>query len=194
MPSPIQAVLREFLEKEKLSHEQMIGIVQNRAELVARCFDTFMPQTLGQLSCLDLGHGMGTCHGLHKDCPTVIDTTGRFSLRTQGVFAGTPFSRKAATGDVYKTYGFSRSKEWLLIEINFCREANRYEKAVSVKVSESDLPTLLSKADIDPWDILMLFRTVINGWVDTRKRSYENICQIAQGIIVEDCMLSLIRT
>jgi hypothetical protein len=192
MPSPINVVLKDLLKGEKLSHEQMIGIVQSRAEIVARCFDTFVLQTLEQLACLDSGNGL--CHDLRKDNPTITDESGMLANRRQGIFAGTPLARKAATGDVYKTFGFSRSKEWLFIEINFCLEANGYEKATFVKVVKSDLPTLLFETGIDPQSIFMLFRIVIDNWVVTRKHSYESICKIAQGIDIDDCMLLLIRS
>lgn len=195
MPSPISVVLKDLLMEKKLSHEQWLNIVESRRAVIARCLDMFTLQTLEQLACLSSGNG--SCHELRRDNPTIIDESGTLAGRRQGIFAGTPFARTASE-NTCRTFGLSRRNDWLLIEIEFSKQPDffpvlgDYEKAVSVRVTKSDLPTILSQVDIIPWDVLEFFRVVVNGWVQARKSSYETICKIAEHIDKEDAMLSLV--
>lgn len=201
MPS-IHAILKELVAGRELSYEQTIDILEHRRAAIARCLDTFTAQTLGQLTCLDSGNGF--CHEVARDSPDVTDEP--FSLKTQGVFAGTPFARRKFTDidghleiNVYTTFGVARSGEWLLIEIEFANDVigqqlfsnKTYERALSVHVSKSDVLTILETMELSPLHLWAFFKMIVEDWVSARKRLYENALKVTEYMREEDALFSL---
>lgn len=191
--TPASAVLKELLEDKKLTKEQQMRVLEDRREILVRCMKSFSQKTLGQLACLDSGDGF--YHELYKDKPRVISTDDDFSLETRGLYAGNLFSRRK--GRKRLAFGIDHGS-WLLVKINYSiRERERIwpnenERAISVQVIRTDLPTILEEMKIDPMLIWSYFRIVTDEWVSHRRNLYDQACKVAGAMEKENAILCYI--
>ncbi len=188
-PKNVQSVLKELLHGEHTSHDQMLGILEHYRSVLVRCMKTFTPQTLGKLACLQ-SDSSDLCHDLERDNPRIISLDKKFSLKTQGIFAGTPFARKTGFNE-YVTFGIDCSSgEFLLIRIMYALIDLSYEEAISVNVSIADLGTVIRDTDIPPIMVWEFFRIAFDTWLSDRKRLYEEACAVNRQIDIENEILT----
>lgn len=209
MPSPnsFRTAVRQQFKGAPLASSLQIEILDNQCEILRRHLNDFTLKTLGSLACLS--NGTGGCHGISEDSP-LIGPDSRWSLPTQGVFAGTPFAGRSLyspeekgkllypqADGVYKTFGLARSGEWLYIEIEFVGVGyatlgnTRYERAACVRVVESDLPTIVQKTGIGVYSIFHFLTLTTNEWVCARKGLYDIAVDIEKQMKAEFELFSL---
>jgi len=197
MPSPISAdrLLRNLIAGKKFTDDDILGAVENRRKVLTNCFGSFTLSNLGELMCLNAN---GLSHSLKKDQPTVHSDQGKFSLRTQGVFAGLPFARRVSAEKTYTTFGIARSGEWLSIQVDFTRilpvGGGYYEKALAVRVAEVDLPTLLRDTGNVPSGVWMFLDFVVDDWVQKRFRLYQDALAVQRGFKEEDAIFRILTS
>lgn len=188
MPSPysFRDIVRQQFKDAPVASSLQMEALEQQCQILRRHMKNFTLDQLGGIACLDSGDGM--CHGLYRDSP-FIDPASKWSLQTQGIFAGTPFARRGwykpahtkkllcpdAYG-VYKTFGLARSGEWLYIEIDYALRGatpNIYERAVHIRIAESTLPEIVEKTGISLGNIFHFLVIRISNWVHARKQLYE---------------------
>lgn len=191
MPSSnsFRDVVRNQFRSAPVSSSLQMEALEQQCQILRRHLKHFTLDELGGIACLNNGNGMG--HGPYRDIP-FINPASKWSLSTQGIFAGTPFARRTrykpgekplypnAEG-VYKTFGLARSGEWLYIEIDYAnvvRPPVIYEKAVYLQGAESSLPDIVEKTGISLGNIFHFLVLTISRWTEDRKQLYEEAARL----------------
>jgi len=204
MTSPIfiNEIIKNHLIKT-LGADEMMVILEYQRSIITKRFLQFSLEKLWEIKCLETNDSFR--HNILRDRPTVIADSG-LSLETEGIFAGKPFANRfdTFTGSLeypkvysYKTFGLNRAGEWLLIEIEFqrinCISNTVYEKACVVRISRSNLQTILGETQIKLSLIFSYFQMEINHWVNLHKRLYEEALKISNEVKDTNILLSLLE-
>lgn len=199
--------LEVFVRKNQLADEEWFGLIEARRELIKPHLDSFTLPELGMLECMQSDNFM---HMLRYDVST---TTGdeRFSLKTQGIFRMQSWSAVeripnsgycAPPGGVncpdgtMRVWGLTRSGLWVLVTIGFVGERGYkdrgYERAKTVEIVETDLPTIAAKTNEKPQRMWEELGKVIKGFAGHRNALYNQALNLARMVEVEELALSLI--
>lgn len=198
MPSKISTSAVSTLEKKLsgvstvLSNDEMLAILEDRREIIARLMKSFSNKRLGEIACLTKKGSGNLCHSLEKDDPSVEGES--FSLQTRGIFAGTP-TGTYTKDNFYKTFGIGNNGNWLLIKIKFSLGFIEPldQHADVVYVSEESLETIIRESGIDPFAIYHFLENTVDGWVGSRKRFYEDAIKVQEGWKMQSLALYLLQ-
>lgn len=200
--------LEMFVRKNQFVDEEWFGLIEARHELIKPHLKSFTLPELGELECM--GNAFNVTHMLKLDVST---TTGdeRFSLKTQGIFRTQQYSAvervpnsgyrpppggvKCPDGTM-QVWGLTRSGLWVLVTIGFVGEegykGHGYERARTVKIVETDLPTIVARTKEKPQWVWEELGKVIKGFAEHRKSLYNQALGLARMVEVEEFAFSLI--
>ena len=200
--------LEMLVRKRSLSKNDWFALVEARRSLIKPHLNTFTLPELGSLECLERESFK---HDLYVDAPKVIGDK-RFSLKMQGIFYSQPWSaieRDVKSGyrpgpggvsvpnGIMQIWGLARSGSWILAEVKFVGSAGYkgrgYERAVSVSVTEMDLPTIISKAKVEPEEVWRGLGKAIEEWFDFRENLRNQAFNILRMVQIEELALSLVH-
>ncbi len=184
-------VLKELLAGKKLTIEQQLQVLENRREILSRCTENFSQYSLGQLACMDSDNGF--YHTLFEDKPQVVSTDDKFNLYSPGLYLG----NKIRTKKDNKRFAFGTDHEsWLLIEITYFHELKdrlkKYERATTVQVIRTDLPTILGEFKVEVYEIWCHFKYITDGWVSHHKKIYDQALKVEEGMREEGAIFHLV--
>jgi len=200
--------LEMLVRKNELAYEEWFGLIETRRELIKPHLGSFTLPELGVLECMR--SQISFTHMLRLDIST---TTGdeRFSLKTQGIFRMQPWSAvdripnsgyhappgyvKCLDG-IMQVWGLTRSGLWVLVTISFVGEdgykGRGYERAKTVKIIETDLPTIAAKTKEEPRQIWEELGKAVKVFAEHRKLLYSQALNVARMVEVEELAFSLI--
>jgi len=189
-----------LVRKDPISDEEWYSLIEARRSLIKPHLNLFSLRELGNIQCLEQ-EGPTFLHGLYapfSDTPAVTGDT-RFSLKTQGIFYH-PWSGDQRSGyphdEMMYIWGLTRDGLWLLVEVKFKSEAGYkgrgYERAQTVHIQESDLPTIIAKTKSKPEEIWRVLSEAIKEWTRFRGRVYHEALELMRVIEAEELMLSLV--
>lgn len=197
--------LEVFVRKNQLADEEWFGLIEARRELIKPHLDSFTLPELGMLECMQ---SEGINHALSLDIST---STGdpRFSLKTQGLFrmqAWSAVERIPNSGyrpadfscpdGTMRVWGLTRSGLWVLVTIGFLGEGGYkgrgYERARTVEIVETDLPTIATKTKERPQRMWQQLGEVVRGFAEHRKFLYNQALNLARIVEIEELAFSLI--
>ena len=188
-----RTVLKELLGRKKLILRRQIQILEQRREVILRSIEKSSWDILGQIWCLSSYSGQGQALSLSE--PIVVSEGNEFNLNSRGIFPSIRFDSKISKKCF--TLG-TDDKSWLLIEITYCHEFENSslggrgrERATAVKVTRSDLQTILGEAGFSFYDVWSYFHNITNRWVSEHRRQYDQALKIQAEMRVEDAILSV---
>jgi hypothetical protein len=200
--------LRIFLRQKQITDKEWLDLIEARRELIKPHLDSFTLPELGALECLRTE--LNFTHCLGNDL-TITTGDESFSLKTQGIFRVQPWEAierfpnsgycpspggvKCPSGTML-VWGLTRSGLWILVTIGFRGEdgykERGYERAITVKIVETDLPTIVATAKEKPQKMWEALGKAIRGFAKHRKAIYEEALDLAQMVENEELAFSLI--
>jgi len=191
---PSTLALERLIKSEPMTESEWLEQIELRQEAIKPYFDSFTLPELGQLVCLSSGGSKS--HRINADNPYARGD-GRFSLKTQGIFQIPLGAEKIITtsssfgNDSSKhcnltklAWGMIRLGGWILVEIEVSRTINSeeevFEKAMSVRLTESDPSTLMKETGEKPWEILIAISKIVEGWKERLERQRAQVESLDQ--------------
>lgn len=200
--------LEVLVRKNSLTDDEWLSLIEARRELIKPHLDSFTLAELGSFPCLtsESVH----YHEIKLDNPIVVGEEP-FSLKTQGIFDMQPWQAvERIPNPDYKRFhagarclsgtlllwGLTRSGLWVLVTVRFVGE-NGYkdrgnERAESVEIIETDLPTIIAKTKSNPQDMWKKLGRAVKESAEKRENLYKMARNLARMVNVEELALQTI--
>ena len=197
-----------LIRSDELTLEKLYELVEHDAWMVGRFFKQFVLPELQSVQCLMLDETPGA-----RPPTTLPGCTFEegLSLTTQGIYDMSWLSRQLQwvgkkritvsqppefpklaqdCSGVFYAWGFTRDREWVLVQVAYRACKHGYE-VHHVCVRRSSLAQITQYAGVDAKDVRSRLASVLNRWLDDRRKQLKRLEETEGSIFTEDMAISI---
>lgn len=191
---PESVLFKNVLPGHKPSDEQLLKLLEDRAECIEHVLDRVTLVELGRHKFLPSGFGHGQLTDLASREPEEIGGTHGYGLATQGIFMPAYLRDRDAKpgkwprGRYYNLVGFSRNGKWFDVwVVEETVKSAMYIRAVDV-VERTPLQ-LVRDFNISLCDLLDFLSEHMKKWAQASRERHEHLQYLSERFLSEDRIL-----